>query len=149
MTVEVTNRSGVDAPEREIESLLTFGISYMELHPDCEISITFVDDKEMEELHIKWMDEPGTTDVLSFPMDMPEGRHDPQMLGDIVIDPLVAAKQAATAGHSTEHEIFILAAHGLLHILGYDHADKDEEKVMFDLQETIVKKWEAKNWTSK
>lgn len=149
MTVEVTNRSGVFAPEREIESLLTFGISYMDLHPECEISVTFVDDKEMEELHIKWMDEPGTTDVLSFPMDMPEGKNDPQMLGDIVIDPLVAAKQAATAGHSTEHEIFILAAHGLLHILGYDHADKDEEKVMFDLQETIVKKWEAKNWTSK
>ena len=149
MTVEVTNRSGVAAPEREIESLLTFGISYMDLHPECEISVTFVDDKEMEELHIKWMDEPGTTDVLSFPMDMPEGKNDPQMLGDIVIDPLVAAKQAATAGHSTEHEIFILAAHGLLHILGYDHADKDEEKVMFDLQETIVKKWEAKNWTSK
>ena len=149
MTVEVTNRSGVDAPEREIESLLTFGISYMDLHPDCEISVTFVDDQEMEELHIKWMDEPGTTDVLSFPMDMPEGKNDPQMLGDIVIDPLVAAEQAATAGHSTEHEIFILASHGLLHILGYDHADKDEEKVMFDLQETIVKKWAEKNWTSK
>ena len=149
MTVEVTNRSGVDAPEREIESLLTFGISYMDLHPDCEVSVTFIDDKEMEELHIKWMDEPGTTDVLSFPMDMPEGKNDPQMLGDIVIDPLVAAKQAATAGHSTEHEIFILAAHGLLHILGYDHADKDEEKVMFDLQETIVKKWATKNWTNK
>lgn len=149
MTVEVTNRSGVIAPEREIESLLTFGISYMDLHPECEVSVTFVDDKEMEELHIKWMDEPGTTDVLSFPMDMPEGKNDPQMLGDIVIDPLVAAKQAATAGHSTEHEIFILAAHGLLHILGYDHADKDEEKVMFDLQETIVKKWAEKNGISK
>lgn len=143
MTVEVTNRSGVTAPEREIESLLTFGISYMDLHPECEISVTFVDDQEMEELHIKWMDEPGTTDVLSFPMDMPEGKNDPVMLGDIVIDPLVAAKQAASAGHSTEHEIFILASHGLLHILGYDHADKDEEKVMFDLQEAIVKKWEA------
>jgi probable rRNA maturation factor len=145
MTVEVTNRSGVAAPEREIDSLLTFGISYMDLHPECEISVTFVDDQEMEELHIKWMDEPGTTDVLSFPMDMPEGKNDPVMLGDIVIDPIVAQQQAATAGHSTEHEIYILAAHGLLHILGYDHADKDEEKVMFELQETIVKKWNAKN----
>ncbi len=144
MTIEVTNRSGVAAPEREIESLLTFGISYMDLHPECELSVTFVDDKEMEELHIKWMDEPGTTDVLSFPMDMPEGKNDPVMLGDIVIDPIVAQNQAATAGHSTEHEIYILAAHGLLHILGYDHADKDEEKVMFNMQETIVKKWEAK-----
>lgn len=144
MTIEITNRSGVDAPIEEIESLLTFGIDYMDLHPECELSVTFVDDAEMEELHIKWMDEPGTTDVLSFPMDMPEGRDDAVMLGDIVIDPIVAAAQAATAGHSTNHEIFILAAHGLLHILGYDHADKDEEKVMFDLQETIVKKWATK-----
>ncbi len=143
MTVDVTNRSGVNAPEGEIESLLTFGIAYMELHPDCELSVTFVDDAEMEELHIKWMDEPGTTDVLSFPMDMPENKDEAVTLGDIVIDPIVAAEQAVTAGHSTEHEIFILASHGLLHILGYDHADKDEEKVMFELQETIVKKWAA------
>ncbi len=143
MTVEVTNRSGVTAPEAQVESLLNFGIGYMELHPECELSVTFVDDVEMEELHIKWMDEPGTTDVLSFPMDMPEGKSDPVTLGDIVIDPIVAAQQAATAGHSTEHEIYILAAHGLLHILGYDHADRDEEKVMFELQETIVKKWES------
>lgn len=141
MTVEVTNRSGVSAPESEVESLLNFGIDYMDLHPECELSVTFVDDQEMEELHIKWMDEPGTTDVLSFPMDMPEDKNDAVTLGDIVIDPIVAAYQAASAGHSTEHEIYILAAHGLLHILGYDHADKDEEKIMFELQETIVKKW--------
>ncbi len=127
MTVEVTNRSGVSAPESEVESLLIFALDYMELHPECDLSVTFVDDKEMEELHIKWMDEPGTTDVLSFPMDMPENKDDAVTLGDIVIDPIVAAEQAASAGHSTDHEIFILASHGLLHILGYDHADKDEE----------------------
>lgn len=144
MTVEVTNRSGVKAPESEVESLLVFALDYMELHPECELSVTFVDDAEMEELHIKWMDEPGTTDVLSFPMDMPEGRDDAVTLGDIVIDPIVAAEQAASAGHSTEHEIYILASHGLLHILGYDHADTDEEKIMFELQETIVKKWAEK-----
>ena len=143
MTIEVNNRSGIATPESEIESLLTFGIDYMDLHPECELSVTFVDDKEMEELHIKWMDEPGTTDVLSFPMDLPAGKDDAVMLGDIVIDPIVAAQQAQSAGHSTEHEIYILAAHGLLHILGYDHADKDEEKIMFELQETIVKKWES------
>lgn len=142
MTIEVTNRSGVTAPEQEIESLLTFALDYMDLHPECELSVTFVDDKEMEDLHMKWMDEPGTTDVLSFPMDMPEGKNDAVTLGDIVIDPIVAAGQAKSAGHSTEHEIYILAAHGLLHILGYDHADRDEEKVMFELQERIVMKWE-------
>lgn len=144
MNIEVTNRSGVDIQENDMISLMQYGFTYMELHPECELSITFVEDAEMEELHIKWMDEPGTTDVLSFPMDMPESMKDPVTLGDIVIDPVVAAKQAATAGHSTEHEIAILATHGLLHILGYDHADKDEEKVMFDLQEKIVAKWESK-----
>lgn len=98
----------------------------------------------MEELHIKWMDEPGPTDVLSFPMDLPEHDGEIVTLGDIVIAPAVAAKQAKDAGHSTEAEIYILATHGLLHILGYDHADPDEEKVMFALQEKIVKEWSQK-----
>jgi probable rRNA maturation factor len=113
----------------------------MELNPECDISLTFVDPVEMEELHIKWMDEPGPTDVLSFPMDLPESKKDVVTLGDIVIAPAVAAAQAEIAGHSTEDEIFILATHGLLHILGYDHADPDEEKVMFALQSKIVKEW--------
>jgi probable rRNA maturation factor len=144
MTIEITNRSGALVPETEMISLLNFGISYMELNPECEISMTFVNPQEMEELHIKWMDEAGPTDVLSFPMDMPENPGDIVTLGDIVIAPAVAAKQAVEAGHSTEHEIFILATHGLLHILGYDHVDPDEEKVMFALQEKIVKEWSQK-----
>ena len=143
MTVELVNRSGALVPEKEVVALLNFGITYMELHAACEISLTFVGVQEMEELHIKWMDEPGPTDVLSFPMDLPENRGDVVTLGDIVIAPAVAEKQALTAGHSTESEIYILAVHGLLHILGYDHADPDEEKVMFALQEKIVKEWKA------
>jgi probable rRNA maturation factor len=128
-------------PDKEIISLLDYGIEYMELNPECEISLSFVGVQEMEELHIKWMEEDGPTDVLSFPMDMPEKKGDVVTLGDIVISPAVAAKQATDAGHSVEHEIYILATHGLLHILGYDHADPDEEKVMFALQEKIVKEW--------
>ena len=142
MTVELVNRSGALVPEKEVVALLNFGITYMELHAECEISLTFVGVQEMEELHIKWMDEPGPTDVLSFPMDLPEKKGDIVTLGDIVIAPAVAEKQALTAGHSTESEIYILAVHGLLHILGYDHADPDEEKVMFALQEKIVKEWQ-------
>jgi len=144
MTVELVNRSGALVPESQMHTLLNFGIDYMELNPECAISLTFVDPQEMEELHIKWMDETGPTDVLSFPMDMPEKKGDIVTLGDIVIAPAVAAKQALEAGHSTEHEIYILATHGLLHILGYDHADPDEEKVMFALQEKIVKEWSQK-----
>ena len=141
MTVELINRSGALIPESQMHTLINFGIDYMELNPECEISLTFVDVQEMEELHIKWMDEPGPTDVLSFPMDMPEKRGDIVTLGDIVIAPAVAAKQAADAGHSVEHEIYILATHGLLHILGYDHAEPAEEKIMFALQESLVKRW--------
>ncbi len=141
MTIELVNRSGALVPDKEIISLLDYGIEYMELNPECEISLSFVGVQEMEELHIKWMEEDGPTDVLSFPMDMPEKKGDVVTLGDIVISPAVAAKQATDAGHSVEHEIYILATHGLLHILGYDHADPDEEKVMFALQEKIVKEW--------
>jgi len=144
MTVDLVNRSGALIPEKEMHTLINFGIEYMELNPECEISLTFVDVTEMEELHIKWMNEPGPTDVLSFPMDMPESKGEVVTLGDIVIAPAVAAQQASTAGHSLEHEIYILATHGLLHILGYDHADPDEEKVMFSLQEKIVKEWSQK-----
>jgi probable rRNA maturation factor len=142
MTIEVTNTSGQLVPATEINSLLTFALLELELNPKCELNVSFVDDDYMTELHIKWMDEPGTTDVLSFPMDMPETPGEAVTLGDIVISPVVAAAQALQQGHSIEHEIFILATHGLLHILGYDHADKAEEKTMFELQEKIVRDWQ-------
>jgi probable rRNA maturation factor len=142
MTIEVTNTSGQLVPATEINSLLTFALLELALNPECELNVSFVDDDYMTELHIKWMDEPGTTDVLSFPMDMPETPGEAVTLGDIVISPVVAAEQAAQQGHSIEHEIFILATHGLLHILGYDHADKAEEKTMFELQEKIVRDWQ-------
>ena len=142
MTIEVINTSGQLVPATEINSLLTFALLELQLNPECEINVSFVDDEYMTELHIKWMDEPGSTDVLSFPMDMPETPGEAVTLGDIVISPVVAAEQAKAQGHSIEHEIFILATHGLLHILGYDHADKAEEKVMLDLQEKIVRDWQ-------
>jgi probable rRNA maturation factor len=142
MTIEVTNTSGQLVPATEINSLLIFALLELALNPECEINVSFVDDDYMTELHIKWMDEPGTTDVLSFPMDMPETPGEAVTLGDIVISPVVAAEQAKAQGHAIEHEIYILATHGLLHIIGYDHADKSEEKVMFDLQEKIVRDWQ-------
>jgi probable rRNA maturation factor len=141
MTIEVTNSSGQLVPAAEITSLLGFAMKEMKLNPDCDLNVGFIDDQYMTELHIKWMDEPGSTDVLSFPMDMPEHEGEVVTLGDIMISPTFAAAQAITAGHSAEHEIFILATHGLLHIIGYDHAEPAEEKIMFELQESIVERW--------
>jgi probable rRNA maturation factor len=145
MTIEVTNTSGQLVPTAEMTSLMTHAMKALDLNPECDLNIAFVEDDYMTELHVKWMDEPGTTDVLSFPMDMPEEPGEAVTLGDIVISPVVAAAQALTQGHSTQHEIYILATHGLLHIIGYDHADKNEEKVMFDLQEKIVTDWEKRS----
>ena len=145
MTIEVTNTSGQLVPTTEIISLMTHAMNALELNPDCDLNIAFVEDDYMTELHIKWMDEPGTTDVLSFPMDMPEAPGEVVTLGDIVISPVVAAAQALQQGHSTEHEIYILATHGLLHIIGYDHADAADEKIMFELQEKIVTDWEKRS----
>ncbi len=145
MTIEVTNTSGQLVPTAEMTSLMTHAMKALDLNPECDLNIAFVEDDYMTELHVKWMDEPGTTDVLSFPMDMPEEPGEAVTLGDIVISPVVAAAQALTQGHSTEHEIYILATHGLLHIIGYDHADKAEEKTMFDLQEKIVTDWEKRS----
>ena len=141
MTLEITNTSGLLVPANEMQSLMTFAFKELDLHSDCELNMLFVDDEEMTQLHIKWMNEEGTTDVLSFPMDMPESKEQAVTLGDIVISPRVAAEQAKSGGHSVEHEIFILATHGLLHILGYDHVELADEVIMFELQESIVATW--------
>jgi probable rRNA maturation factor len=142
MTIEITNKSGELVPADGVREMLQNALLELKLNPECEVNLVFVDIEEMTELHIKWMDEAGPTDVLSFPMDMPAAENEAVTLGDIVIAPTVAAQQAATAGHSIDHEIFILAAHGLLHILGYDHANAADEKVMFTLQEDLVKKYQ-------
>ena len=141
MSIEVTNSSGRLVPSNEVTSLLLFAMSRFNLNVDCDLSVGFIDDAYMSELHIKWMNEPGSTDVLSFPMDMPENDGDVVTLGDIMISPLFAAAQAQVAGHTAEHEIYILAVHGLLHIIGYDHAEPEEERIMFALQEEIVENW--------
>jgi probable rRNA maturation factor len=139
--IEIENRSGQLAPESDVLKLLQFSVKELGLHPECELTLAFINDAEMEELHVKWMDLPGTTDVMSFPIDeLRPNDPEPGILGDIVISPLVARSQAEQSGHSYEHEVKILAAHGLLHLLGYDHQELEEERVMFALQEELVRR---------
>ena len=105
----------------------------------------------MTALHEHFMNEPGPTDVLAFPMDELDDRRDdtddtdapPTLLGDVVLCPVVAEQQANEAGHSTEAELHLLCTHGVLHLLGYDHAEPDEHKEMFDLQATLLAQWRA------
>jgi len=143
MSIEVNNESGVEVDEAEFAALARFVLDAMHLHPQTDLSILLVGTEVMAELHVQWMDEPGPTDVLSFPMDeLRPGRADeptPEgLLGDVVLCPAVAADQARVAGHSTAEELLLLTTHGILHLLGYDHAEPEEEKVMFALQRQLL-----------
>ena len=143
MSVEVNNESGVDVDEAEIVALARHVLAQMRVHPQAELSVVLVEETAMEQLHVQWMDEPGPTDVLSFPMDElrpgSDGEDSPAgLLGDVVLCPQVAATQARQAGHSTAEELLLLTTHGILHLLGYDHAEPDEEKEMFGLQRKLL-----------
>ncbi|UNX53612.1 rRNA maturation RNase YbeY [Georgenia sp. TF02-10] len=140
---EVTNESGYDVDGEEFADLASYVLAEMRVHPRAELSILLVTADVMAELHERWMDEPGPTDVLSFPMDeLRPGRDGEEpvegTLGDIVLCPEVAAAQAKTAGHSTVEELLLLTTHGILHLLGYDHAEPDEEREMFALQRRLL-----------
>ena len=148
MTIEINNESELSVDESRVLRLASFALDHLRIHPDAELAIQFVNEEPMTELHVQWMDEPGPTDVLSFPMDeLRPGNElqvsEPGLLGDIVICPQVAAKQAETAGHDPINEILLLTTHGILHLLGFDHAEPEDEKVMFGLQREILEAFYA------
>lgn len=143
MSVEVNNESGYEVDEAEFAALARHVLDAMRVHPQTELSILLVTSDVMSELHQQWMDEPGPTDVLSFPMDelRPGSESEPTppgLLGDVVLCPEVAAAQAVRAGHSTAEELLLLTTHGILHLLGFDHAEPEEEKEMFELQRRLL-----------
>ena len=143
MSIDVNNETTAKIDAREFVDLARYVFDAMFLHPATELSITFVDEAAMSDLHKEWMDLEGPTDVMSFPMDeLREGREGelaPEgLLGDIVMCPTVAAQQARIAGHSTEEEMLLLLTHGILHLLGYDHVEPEEERVMFTLQRKLL-----------
>src|SRR5246127_5143771 len=150
MSIEISNESGIDVSEAELVSVARFVLKKLDVNPSAELSMVLLDSTSMADLHMRWMDLPGPTDVMSFPMDElePGGRPDtpepgPAMLGDIVLCPEFAAEQAAAAGHSLGHELALLTIHGVLHLLGYDHAEADEEKEMLAMQNRLLEEWVA------
>ncbi|WP_024357141.1 rRNA maturation RNase YbeY [Leucobacter chironomi] len=143
MSVEINNESGVEVEESRLQRLAAFVLESLHVHPDTELGVMMVDEAAIEQLHVQWMDEPGPTDVLSFPMDeLRPGRVDARtpagLLGDVVICPQVAETQAEAAGHDLQQEMAVLLTHGMLHLLGFDHAVPDEEAEMFGLQRDLL-----------
>jgi probable rRNA maturation factor len=158
MSIEVMNETDHLVQEEELVKVARHVLEAMGVSPLAELAITLVDVDHMTELHVKWMGEPGPTDVLSFPMDELDLRgsrgaghaHEekpddtqPMMLGDVVLCPTVAAKQAQEAGHSVDDELQLLTTHGILHLLGFDHAEPEEHAEMFGLQGELLASWKA------
>jgi probable rRNA maturation factor len=146
--IELNNESGESVDTERLVQLATFALDALRIHPQAELSIVLVDAETMSAYHEKFMGEPGPTDVLSFPMDelrAPEPDEEPPLglLGDIVLCPTVTAAQAADSGRTAEEEADYLLIHGLLHLLGHDHAEPAEKKVMFDLNDKVIAAWSA------
>ena len=144
--IDVNNESGTEVDELGLLQLAEFALAELRIHPQAELSILLVDEAAMAELHQRFMDQPGPTDVMSFPMDelrAPElGQSPPRgTLGDIVICPQFTSAQAPENGREPAEEIQYLLIHGLLHLLGHDHADAGERAVMFGLNDRFIADW--------
>ena len=150
MSVDVVNQTQAEIDLGSIQEQARFVLDRLRIHPGAELSVVFVDVDTMTDLHVRWMGEPGPTDVLSFPMDEltpPRDDEEPPegLLGDVVICPEVAQRQAVQAGHDVRLEIGVLLTHGILHLLGYDHAEADEERLMFGLQRRLLGEWQSED----
>lgn len=149
VTIDIDDSSGVDWVDLEtLQRQAAYLLDRLHMHPDADLSIVLVDEDEMTRLHVEWMDEPGPTDVLSFPMDDlipgdPSGLRVEGTLGDIVLCPAVASRQSEAAGHAPSVELALLLTHGVLHLLGHDHAEPDEHERMFALQDRLLQEWLA------
>lgn len=148
MSIEVLNESGATLDVQGLVQLSRFVMDRMRVHPMAELCIKAVDEETMTGLNEKWMEGTGPTDVLAFPMDelrpgLVNEEPEEGILGDLMLCPTIAEKQAVTAGHSTEAELELLTVHGILHLLGYDHAEPEEHKEMFGLQDELLAAWRS------
>ncbi|CAI9411254.1 MULTISPECIES: rRNA maturation RNase YbeY [Aestuariimicrobium] len=147
--IDLNNESGEPADEQGLIALASFALDHLRINPQSELSILLVDEDTMAGYHERFMDLPGPTDVMSFPMDemrAPSDDQDPPrgLLGDIVLCPTVTARQAAENGRSADDEAEYLLIHGLLHLLGHDHAEPQEKAVMFGLNDRIIAAWQSR-----
>lgn len=163
MSIEVANESEISADETALAALARYVLDTMRIHPLAELSVLLVDSATMTDLHKRWLGEPGPTDVLAFPMDELRPPHpgsdradrsggqpdsEPGLLGDVVLCPEVAAEQAREANHPVADELEMLCTHGILHLLGFDHAEPDERATMFGLQDRLLDSWRAERGPS-
>ncbi|MBC1934920.1 rRNA maturation RNase YbeY [Listeria grandensis] len=131
-----------------VEDLLQFAAQKLEIQNDSELVVTFVDNARIQEINREYRDKDQPTDVISFALEemgedeteivWEEDMEAPRILGDIVISTERALEQANEYGHGFDRELGFLALHGLLHLLGYDHIEPEDEDEMFSLQREVL-----------
>ncbi len=172
MSIEIANESGYEVDADVIVAVARHTLGQMGVNSLAELSVLLVDSDYMAELNHRWMGKDGPTDVLAFPMDEntidhgpAEATGAPTLLGDIVLCPEVATAQALKYGsadprmrkdedteivkpadgkYAVADELNMLTIHGVLHLLGYDHAEPEEEREMFSLQGKLLESWQAR-----
>jgi probable rRNA maturation factor len=162
MSVEVLNESGERVDEVALASVARHALDRTGVSPLAELAISLVELDDMARLRKQYLDEDGPTDVLAFPQDeldlrgsrgVPQGTahgapdegadEAPVLLGDVVLCPVYADKGAEQAGHDRQAELELLVVHGVLHLLGFDHAEPEEHAEMFGLQGELLTSWRA------
>lgn len=150
MTILIDNRTKEAFSlelSQTIEKIIVDALAYERFQKPCEVSVSIVDNEEIHQINKQFRDIDRATDVLSFPLltfeegEMPDlNEKDEVLLGDIIISLERAREQAEEYGHSLKREIAFLTAHSMLHLLGYDHMEAEEEKEMFEKQREILNK---------
>jgi len=148
VSIEVLNEAEAGVDVKELARLSRFVMDRMRVHPQAELCVKLVDEATIAQLNEHWMEKEGPTDVLAFPMDelrpgLVNEEPEEGVLGDLVLCVDIAERQAREAGHRTEDEVDLLTVHGILHLLGYDHAEPEEHKEMFGLQARLLAEWQG------
>ena len=143
---EIINETGNEINElTELEKFVNFALKYQEINKSI-FNIIIVDENTIQKINREYRNKDSVTDVISFALEDDNSfiKTEYRVLGDIYICLNKAKSQAIEYGHSFLREISFLTIHGLLHLLGYDHMEKNEEKVMFELQERILNEYGIK-----
>lgn len=143
---EVINETGENIVELdEIKKLVDFALEYQKID-NSVFNIIIVDEDKIQEINKEYRNKDSVTDVISFALEDDNTfiKTDVRVLGDIYICLKRAKDQSKEYGHSFIRELSFLTIHGLLHLLGYDHMNEEDEKIMFKLQEMILNEYGIK-----
>ena len=140
MPVLLADEQDLDVDADDLVALAQHVLAERRVPDDMEVALLLVDEAAIAALNERHLGHEGPTDVLAFPIDEPgeSPSAGPAILGDVVLCPAVAHRQAAERGLAPHAELQLLTVHGLLHLLGMDHAEPEEERAMFALTDRLL-----------